>query len=302
MRQLPKPIGKLYEHEPDRSMLIHSPTHAFLFKPGYSPLIEGYTSDMYSYSWIKQALVEPQIDFARSIEVDLEAGKDVLVAINNTIAQNYRPRLQQLAQQLPYKCSLKEFREFLVHTVATDRGLQSEYNSLISVDVIDSFIYSMFPYTPFTEAKTEIVEVVNTALSKNKIQVDIVESVCNKVLMQQLGVKALSAKKVLEIAKAIAILSIGKTRTSVDLLESMIEDFRRKKLLFAKPTIIADTNWVKDYFAFVVNPGTCQLEFWSVDVFGVEGRPVSHWKMWLNGSRKEPNWGLYTKPHEYVSK
>jgi hypothetical protein len=66
------------------------------------------------------------------------------------------------------------------------------------------------------------------------------------------------------------------------------------------PFIFADTNWVKDYFAFVVNPGNGRFELWRMDYIGSRGAPMSDWEKWLNGSRKEPDWGVYNNPYEYT--
>ncbi|MFV0339865.1 MAG: hypothetical protein ACK5MA_04425, partial [Parachlamydiaceae bacterium] len=60
-----------------------------------------------------------------------------------------------------------------------------------------------------------------------------------------------------------------------------------------------DTNWVSDYFAFLVNPGTGSLDFWRVNSTATQGFRMSSWDIWLNGSRKDRSWGFYTKLHEY---
>jgi len=65
------------------------------------------------------------------------------------------------------------------------------------------------------------------------------------------------------------------------------------------PIVFADTNWVMDEFGFLVNPGTGNLEFWRTDHLGLEAHPMSSWEEWLNGSRKDITWGIYTKPFQY---
>ena len=46
IKQLPQETSNLYLKNRDRSMLIHSPTHAFLLKPGY--FSEAWTNDMFN--------------------------------------------------------------------------------------------------------------------------------------------------------------------------------------------------------------------------------------------------------------
>ena len=65
------------------------------------------------------------------------------------------------------------------------------------------------------------------------------------------------------------------------------------------PLIFADTNWVKEMFGFVVNPGTGKLELWRLDYTGSNGYPMTSWKQWVNGSRPDLRWGIYVKPFEY---
>jgi hypothetical protein len=65
------------------------------------------------------------------------------------------------------------------------------------------------------------------------------------------------------------------------------------------PVIFADTNWVKDEFGFLVNPGTGKLELWRVDYTGSIGAPMSIWKQWVNGTNPSHKWVVYTKPFEY---
>ena len=54
-------------------------------------------------------------------------------------------------------------------------------------------------------------------------------------------------------------------------------------------------------FAFLVNPGTLELEFWRVDYAGTTGAPMHIWKKWLNGSDTSRKWAVYINPNEYGS-
>ena len=75
--------------------------------------------------------------------------------------------------------------------------------------------------------------------------------------------------------------------------------FQKHQLAYPNPLIFADTNWVKDYFAFIVSPANNQLELWRVGESGLEGSPMSMWQQWLNGTRKDIPWSVYHKPYEY---
>ena len=66
-----------------------------------------------------------------------------------------------------------------------------------------------------------------------------------------------------------------------------------------QPLLFADTNWPKDFFGFTLNPCTEQLEFWRFDYTGSLGVPMNDWKPYLDGSLKEPRWGIFIEPHKY---
>ncbi|MDP1880164.1 MAG: hypothetical protein Q8K60_04420, partial [Parachlamydiaceae bacterium] len=101
------------------------------------------------------------------------------------------------------------------------------------------------------------------------------------------------------ICKALLCLVFNQTQTSIDYHAEVIHAARLLGYALPTPIIFADTNWVKDYFGFVVNPGTGRLELWRLDYVGIEAVPMSIWKHWLDGSRSDRRWGVYTKPYEY---
>ena len=69
-----------------------------------------------------------------------------------------------------------------------------------------------------------------------------------------------------------------------------------RELGTAPPTslLFADTNWTGNYFAFVINPGTGQLDLWRMNKALTRGVPMSQWRQWLNGQQRQP-WTLYTE-------
>lgn len=295
IKQQPASISDPYLQDVTKSMLIHSPTHAFLLKPG---LFQGaWKSDLYTYSWIKHALVEPAQEFIKELYVDEEMGQDLVQELLFSIPQDFRPRFKQLFQKLPFRLAPIDFRSYLVDVAQSDRGMRSMYGPVLSSDIVDGFLLSHLPYTP-KEKLREILFELLTALFPEKVQ-DIPEIVQMGVhRMTHRGV--ISAKKLLDVTKALSALLLQNTRTEKNIHQLCVEALRVKKLMMPAPLLVADSNWVKDYFAFIVSPATGDLEFWSVDFFGTQGKPISYWKMWLNGSRKEPQWGIYYKPHEYV--
>jgi hypothetical protein len=300
IKQLPISVSDMYLKDSNKSMLIHSPTHAFLLKPGYFK--EAWTSDMYTYSWIKHMLVEPAREDFNNIVIEEEMAQDMLQDLLFSVPQDFRPRYKQVFQQLPYRLSVENFRGYIVDTFHSDRGLRTFQGPVLSSDEVDSVIFSHLPYIQKAEIGEVLREILSTVYASRpeleKQVPEVVHAALNK--LNRRGV--LSAKRLLELAKAICALVQGTTRCPIDLHRAIINELRHQKRMLNAHVLVADSNWVKDYFAFVVNPGTGDLEFWSVDFYGVEGRPISYWKVWLNGSRRSPQWGIFSKPFEYVAK
>ena len=87
------------------------------------------------------------------------------------------------------------------------------------------------------------------------------------------------------------LLKIAKDPNDVDTL--LYKAFPQKPLIFA------DTNWAHRSFAFVVNPGTCELELWQVE--DEWGAPMSVWKPFFSKDVKNA-WGVLVRPSEYGGK
>ena len=111
--------------------------------------------------------------------------------------------------------------------------------------------------------------------------------------------RPIRSKELLCVLKTLIIQLTGRYRFDQDLLSSLVKTMRSKRLLPPCPLIVADSNWVKDFFAFVVSPVSQQIELWSVNAYGTEGQPIQNWKMWLDGSRKDGKWGVLINPNEY---
>src|SRR5262249_31696832 len=102
-----------------------------------------------------------------------------------------------------------------------------------------------------------------------------------------------SSQALQEMVKGFLCLLYGHTSTPYDYHWHVSQVCQSLGFAMPKPIIVADTNWVRDEFGFLVNPGTAQFDFWQVDYTGSTGNPISAWRQWLDGSKKEPTWGVY---------
>jgi hypothetical protein len=269
-------------------------------KPGYAPFKESWMSDMYSYSWIKMHVTEPAKNFYKDILVDNEMMQKLGKKIREAIHHNYRPRFDKIMETFKYQQSLKEFYGQFSRLIFHDRGLKTENGSVVSADLFASLLHSEFPYTEWTQVRSIVEEIGRALCLSNGLEQTRFDRAVSKHWKIPSQEKYISCSELIYLIEGLIVITVGKSRYKKDIVHDILGHMRKKGCLGPRPVIFADTNWIKDFFAFVVNPGNLELEFWSVDAYGLSAKPVSHWKMWLNGTRKEPDWGVFSKPHEYV--
>lgn len=300
VKQLPSQVADLYLKDCNKSMLMHSPTHAFLLKPGLFK--EAWTSDIYTYSWIKHKLVESSLRHTEKLPIDIAMAQDLVRSMVLLVPQDFRPRFKQLFQLFPYNLHPQAFREYVVNAIDSDRGLRTYRGPVLSADDVDSVCYSHLPYIQHNQIHGLLQEVLTLVFAYDLRLQEKVSEVIDAVLDMVKSKEVISAKRLLELTKAICCLVTQQTRVPKDLHKAIVDEFRARKRLLSAPLLVADSNWVKDYFSFVVSPTTGDLEFWSTDFYGVEGKPISYWKMWINGSKRTPQWGIFWRPFEYVAR
>jgi len=299
MRHQPQSTMQLFVDDPTRSMLMHSPTHAFLLKPGFQRFQEGWQHDMYTYSWIKHYFLEPCQKVLRSCEIEEEAAHTIMKELIRKMPQNARPRFRELFSHFSYRMSTKEFFAHVINTAHSDRGISRLISSSFLSDTLSSILYSSLPFTSIDQAKIGLQEIMVEVFGRDKGEAT--RTLIDRFWKTDANKKWLSSNEFYTMTKAFGELLLGTTRISFNPQARIIHEMRKRNFMLPEPIIFADTNWVRDYFAFVVSPIHEEIEFWSVDRFGIIGQPVSHWKMWLNGSRRDPQWGIFIKPHEYIS-
>jgi hypothetical protein len=188
----------------------------------------------------------------------------------------------------------------LVEAMEKERGLQFQGYPVLSADEIDSFLFNHLPLLPLYQVKEGMKEMLQVITKVIKIDKALFLQVWDSLLESKHYSPYFTSPSFQNIFKAVLCLVIQKTSISVDINKLVLDAARTLSYALPEPIIFADTNWVKDDFAFLINPGTGKLEFWRVDPLGRIGYPMSVWNPWLNGSRKDIFWGIYTRPYEYV--
>ncbi len=291
-----------YLQNESKSMLMHSPTHAFLLKPGFFEFKAGWQSNTYAYSWIKQEVIEPMEEWMVNMYISEDAHPLFIEELVQKVSPEFGEKVRDALTHLPDLLHVRDFRNTVLERIEREKSLQWHRVPVLTKDDIDSTLFSSLPYVSIQDAKQKLAESFELLFDQELVLKEKVQALLQRFCKESEYRTVFSAKQLQEIAQSLIAMALRKTRTRENYLKKIVQAFRKTGLCMPAPVIFADTNWMKEYFAFVVNPGTGELEFWSVDCLALSGRKVSHWDVWLYGQKREPRWGLYTKPQEYVGR
>lgn len=299
LKLIPYKISQEFLQKSYRSLLMHSPTHAFLLKPAKYPFREGWTNEGYTYTWTRDNLIIPTQKKEMNILLNQEMMEAIIENVSANIPYQFRSYLKKSFHPSKNQLNSIEFRKQILTFFNKDKTMkQAVY--YFNADKLDSLLFEILPYTNAKNAYeniSKLLDEVNFLATEHKQgALEFVRSALETIPLSQY----ISARRLQDIAKAAIVWSVRKTSYPIDIHQQVASSAQKLGLALPAPLIFADTNWVKDFFAFVVNPGTGNLDFWVVDCNGTSGSPMSHWRMWLNGSRRERTWGIYSKPHEYT--
>lgn len=298
-KQLPSFVAQQFVDNPNKSLLVHSPTHAFLFKPGLKPFVEGWHTEEYTYTWIKERYIQSRQRYVEGLELNRSAMRRLLTELMFKVPETARPLWNKAFSSLPYRLSCEEFRDLVWDTLSTDRGLWWHGVTLVDRDVIDSVLYAHVPLFPKYKLR-ELLEEIFRHLPCF-VQRDVKEVLSRLDWLEKPASEqdTITSKQLREIVVALVMLNGQCTSYPKNLFQEVVGAMQGLSMAMPAPVLFADSNWTKDYFGFVVSPATGNLELWRLDRLGVQGSPMSAWKQWVDGSRKDRTWGVYVKPGEY---
>jgi hypothetical protein len=299
IKKIPFSISDKFLANPDHSMITHSPTHAYLLKPGKKQFSKAWNSEDFTYTWVRDNWVFPMERALGEIVVNPDMMQSIVKRLLPKVPINFRHYFNQCFGDLRGSMTPQVFRDYLIYTMERERGLQFNNKPVINSSTIDSILFENLPFFPIYQLEERVkrvlsklpnfpAELVNQAIQS-------VDAFSNKVW----GESVMGAKQFQNVCKGLVALVTSATSFSIDYHQEIKRICEEEKFALPRPIIFADTNWVKDQFAFLVNPGSGKLELWRVDPLGAEGEPMEQWRHWLDGSRKKPDWGVFTNPLEY---
>jgi hypothetical protein len=277
------------------SILMHSPTHAFSLTPGAPLFEESWVGDAYSYSWIANHVRDPGLLFYSTCVYDPAAVAEFCAFLAKSLPVDIRKRFMNEAPTIPGFLRPYDVAKEIEHLFSLDIVLK-HHQSILQEISLDSMLFESSPYTSPDSLRDVVSDVLLSVIPKEARKNGAEKAVRS---MTSAFNRPLRSKELLLLLKTLIIKITGRYRFDQDLLSLLVKTMRSKRLLPPRPLIFADSNWVKDLFAFVIGPASQQLELWSVNAYGTEGRPIQNWKMWLDGSRKDGKWGLLINPNEY---
>lgn len=301
LRNLPNRISQRFAREPKRSMLIHSPTHAFLLKPGRGLYSQAWQDEEYSYTYIRDKLFLPRQRFVEGIKLDRDMIDRLLEMLEARVPLAYRVYVKQLMVRIPGRLSPMQFRRQMIGGIGEQRGLLAEGRSVLSADDVDALLYKHLPLFHRTKVETYLQELLAELPEMDERRLKRLMAVYHKLSPRVAQQAVVTSFELQSIAKSLLMIEQEGAICQLDYHLLIRTAAAKLGLAMPRPVIFADTNWVTDYFAFVVSPGTAEWELWRVDRTGAEGTPMSWWKKWLDGSQKKPDWGILTDPTQYRS-
>ncbi len=299
VKKMPANVSDNYLRQTKNSLLIHSPTHAFLFKAGFDLFKRGVSDKTFTYTWVRDQVYLPAKRFAVEQYFDRDFIRHLITTLEYEIVPfEYRDDFKNLFYSIPGKLSATEFREHVVKEMTRSPKLQRYGSPLISYDEMDSFLFKHLPLTRGYDIENRITEILDKLTSLNTQERAKANELFTHISREVPNPDALTAQQLQNLVKVLIILVKG-PRSSTNYHKEVAKAAQELGYAMPPPLIFADTNWVTDFFGFAVNPGTGEFELWRVDEIGTTGAPMSYWKQWLNGSRRDRTWGLFTNPTEY---
>lgn len=299
-KQIPFPVLEKYLKFPQYSLLMHSPTHAFTFHPGFPLLKKAIEAEGFTYTWVRDQLVRPMETFNEYMFLDQEMMGVILSKLKTLVPEPLRARFETVTSDCYGKKNPREFRRYLEEALDRDPLLAMAEREAIALDQIDSALYHWLPLTSRFEWRNRAEKIMEKLPGLDRAQHQALSEIFEGINEKWEKEPYLTADQLQSLCKAALSILLKDVVAPYDYPLLISQEAQKLGYAMPEPILFGDSNWVKEWFAFIVNPGTSSLELWRIDPLGRVGAPMSQWKQWLNGSDRSRTWGIFTKPQEYA--
>lgn len=290
LKALPPSITNAFLEGENRSMLMNSPTHAFLFQPGVKLFREGWEEKGFSYTWARDRVVAPMQQFFAQIQLSpseqIHLLDQFLISAPPLLA--HRMRMGFFTQE--EHVSVKQFASHMISSLLSLVEGASDRHQLYFSSRVDQFLHSHLPLTPASLWKEKLTLLLSD-FSKRKVEELL-------FLLPDTPAEVIGQPLLLDVAKACSLALLDTPFSPLDLHKRLLDRARELNLAPPEPLLFADTNWTDQLFGFIVAPSTGELSLWRTDFIGSKASPMTSWQPYLDG-RVRKTWDLYVHPYEY---
>ncbi len=270
IKELPTPIQKGFLQTGEGSLLATSPTHAFLLKPSWSPFAEGWNSGEYPYTWIRDQWSLQQESFLRAISLNALAIESLVDRFASFFPLEFQERVKKIAAQLFPPYSVSKFRDAFLDAISYEKwARRANILEALSAE-LDGLLLKHLPFFSQDQLRIRVGHILQDLELNEEDQQNGME-LFEVIEKERVGFQALSAQDLLHCTKALLLRLFKSTRAARDFHQEILTSMRKRGYLIPKPLLFADTNWVNNAFAFVVNPGTFEIDLWRMDFYGWKG-------------------------------
>lgn len=290
LKNLPPNVTDDFLKDSRKAMLMTSPSHAFLLLPGQEFFREGWQEEIFTYTWVRDAVFLPVQNFYANMRLNAEEQSFLMSKFCQRLPPLIGHYLERAFHPHEKKISILEWRKIVFEGLLKQAKTQKADEQRAMSDNVDSFLYQSLPIVPGKQWKALTRRILSDLMSEK------VEK--NFQIFPDVPSPLMTANEVRDAAKGCYLLSQEKITLPFDLHAYIVEHARFAGIAAPSPLLFADTNWTNNYFGFIVNPGTGRLELWRLDRTLSQGVPMAQWKHWLNGSDRK-TWSIFTRPYEY---
>ncbi len=287
IKHLPPKSTDPFVKNPQKGLLISSPTHAFILLPGAEKFKEGWQEEVFTYTWVRDEVFLPSQKFYGEMRLNAAHQEFLLEAFAEELPPLLSHFLQKGFTPSQKELSVIDWRNRTLSQIAKAEKLSSPQMGALS-DALDSFLYQNVPIVSGKQWKALVRRLIS----------DLATPALEEVMQRLPDVPCslLTARAVKDMAKSCYLIASGTAFLPFDLSHHIAKHARFIGLAAPTPVLFADTNWTENDFGFVVNPGTGRLELWRLDRTLSRGYPMSLWKQWVNGTDRK-QWIVYTETH-----
>lgn len=255
-----------------KSVLIHSPTHAFILH--LDRLSEKTDEWLIKYRSI-------------SNKWSLNEEKQECLAHLFSERLNVEQRalfLHRFRQQITAETKFN-FRSNLLDSLQNIEEVSSS--------AVDSFLYENTSVLENLEIKEALHSLLNPLCELHSFS-------SHKMthLIEQLDRPFMSSFELIQTAKWLLLQLVESPLSNIDWDQELASQARALHLCYPHPLFFADTNWSGWFFGFIVSPLTDRLELWRLSRTGLQGVPMSDWNIWFSAENQIP-WAILSRPEEY---